>query len=92
MPHHVHLAFAIVLQCFQFLCARSALALEAEHGAMLRRGDQRHDVVQECAARLDRLVDLDQMLVVDPGDHHRIDLAQDAALAQHVETQQLSLA
>ena len=91
VPHHVHFAFAAVLQRLQLLRRRAALTVEAEHGAMLGRGDQRHDVVQEGAARLHRLVDLDQMLVVDARDHHRIDLAEDAALGQHFEALQLTL-
>ena len=31
------------------------------------------------------------MLVVDPGDHHRIDLAEDAALGEHFEALQLAV-
>ena len=91
MPHHVHLAFAAVLQRLQFLRRRSALAVEAKHRAMFGRGNQRHDVVQEGAARFHRAVDLDQMLVVDAGDHHRVHLAENAALGQHFEALQLAL-
>ena len=91
MPHHVHLAFAAVLQRFQFLRRRTTLAGETEHGAMLRRRDQRHDVVQERAARFHRLVDFDQVLVVDARDHDRIDLAQDAALGEHLQALQLAV-
>ena len=65
VTHHVHLAFAGVLQGFELLRRRTALAVETEHRAVLGRGDERHDVVQEGAARLDRLVHLDQVLVVD---------------------------
>ena len=54
-------------------------------------GDQRHDVVQERAARLDGLVHLDEVLVVDARDHHRVDLAQNAALGQHLEAAHLVL-
>ena len=89
MPHHVHLAFAAVLQRLQLLRGRAALAGEAEHRAVLGRGDQRHDVVQEGAARFDGPVDLDEMLVVDAGDHHRVDLAQNAALGEHFQAAQL---
>ena len=58
---------------------------------MLRRRNERHDVVQKGAARLHRLVDLDEMLVVDPRDHHRVDLAEDAALGEHLEPLQLPI-
>ena len=59
--------------------------------AMRGIGNQRHDVVQEGAARFDPAVDLDQVLVVDPGDHHRIDLGQNAARGQHFEAEHLPL-
>ena len=85
MAHHVHLALAIVLQGFQLLRRGSALAVQAEHRAVLRRGNERHDVVQEGAARFDRFVHLDQMLVVDAGNHHRIHFAQNAGGGQHFQ-------
>ncbi|MGY3461881.1 hypothetical protein ACVWW5_007331 [Bradyrhizobium sp. LM3.4] len=37
MTHHVHLAFAAILQCCHFLCGRAALPAETEHGAVLGR-------------------------------------------------------
>ena len=91
MTHHVHLAFAAVLQRLELLRRRTALAGETEHRAVLRRRDQRHDVVQERAARFDRPIDLDQVLIVDARDHHRVDLAENAARGQHLEAQQLAL-
>ena len=54
-------------------------------------GDQRHDIVQEGAAFLDPLVDLDEMLVVDAGNHHGIDLGENAARGQHLEAEHLAL-
>jgi hypothetical protein len=47
--------------------------------------------VQERAARLDGPVNLHEVSVVDAGDHHGIDLAEDAACAQHFEPEQLTL-
>jgi mannose-6-phosphate isomerase-like protein (cupin superfamily) len=46
----------------------------------------------ECAARFDRLVHRNQMTVVDAGNHHRVHLAQNAALGQHLQAQQLPFA
>ncbi|MNZ34030.1 hypothetical protein D3C78_514000 [compost metagenome] len=58
---------------------------------MLGFGDQRHDVVQEGALGLDDLADFLEVLVVDPGDQHRVDLHQDAALDQHLQAFLLAL-
>ncbi len=91
VAHHVHLAFAAVLQRLEFLRRRTALAVQSEHRAVLRRRDQRHDVVQESPAGLHRPVDFNQMLVIDPRNHHRVDLAQDAALGEHLQTLHLPL-
>src|ERR1035437_1682939 len=91
MAHQVHIAFATVLKSFQFLRRWPALAAHAKSSAVLGSRDERHDVVQESAARFDRLVDLDQMAIIDAGDHHRIDLAQNAARSQHLQAQQLTL-
>ena len=91
VAHHVHVAFAGILQRLQLLRGRAALAVEAEVGAVLGFRDQRHDVVQERAARLDRLVDLDQVLVVDARDHHRIDLGENAGRGQQLQTFELAL-
>ncbi|MGY4364230.1 hypothetical protein ACVW1A_000295 [Bradyrhizobium sp. LB1.3] len=35
VTHHVHLAFAAILQCCHFLCRRGALPAATEHGAVL---------------------------------------------------------
>ena len=90
VPHQLHVAFALVLKRLQLLRGRAALAGQAEMGAVRRVGDQRHDVVQERAARLDLAVDVQQVLVVDAGDHHRVDLRQDAGVAQHFQAQHLA--
>ncbi len=50
VAHHVHLALAGILQRLEFLRRGPALAIQAKHRAMLGRGNQRHDVVQESAA------------------------------------------
>ena len=52
---------------------------------MLGLGDQRHDVVQEGALGLDDLRHFLEMLVIDAGDQHRVDLDQDAARDQHLQ-------
>src|SRR6516165_12582380 len=83
MPHHVHFAFALILQRLQLLRRWAALTGEPEYGAMLRRGNKRHDVVQEGAPGLHGPVYLDKVLVIDAGDHDRIDFAENAALCQH---------
>ena len=91
MAHQLRAAFEPVLQGLQLHRRRAALAGQAEMRAVRRIGDQRHDVVQEGAARLHPAVDLDQVLVVDPRDHHRVDLDQDAARGQHFEAEHLPL-
>ena len=48
--------------------------------------------MQEGAARLDCPVDLCQVMIVNAGNHHRIHLAENAALGQHLQAQQLALA
>ena len=53
---------------------------------MLGFGDQRHDVVQEGALGLDDLRHFLQVLVVDAGNHHRVDLDQDALGDQHLQS------
>ena len=83
MPHHVHFAFALILQRLQLLRRWAALTGEPEYGAMLRRGNKRHDVVQEGAPGLHGPVYLDKVLVIDSGDHDRVDFAENAALCQH---------
>src|SRR6266536_1233853 len=89
VAHHVHLAFAAVLQRFQLLRRRTTLSRQPEDGAVLRRGDQRHDVVQKCAARLYRPVHFHQVLIVHTGNHDRIHFAQDSSGRQHLKSLQL---
>ncbi len=95
VAHHVHLgtvvARAAILQRLELLRSRPALPGQAVVGAVLGRGHQRHHVVQERAHALDRPGDLDQVLVVDPGDHHRVDLTEDLALGQRGQPFQLPL-
>src|ERR1035438_4520245 len=69
VAHHVHLAFARILQCLQLLRSRTACSIQPENSSMLRRRDQGHDVVQEGAARFYSLVDLCQMMIIDTGNH-----------------------
>ena len=91
VAHQIGAAGQLVLQFLQLGGVGAALAAEAEGGAVRRIGDQRHDVVEEGAARLDRRVDLQQMLVVDAGDHHRIDLDQDPLGGQALKAFHLAL-
>jgi len=46
---------------------------------------------RKAPARFHRSVHLNQMLVVDAGDHHRVDLAENAPLGQHFQTLHLAL-
>ncbi|EWS64228.1 hypothetical protein Y695_02530 [Hydrogenophaga sp. T4] len=91
MAHQVGAAHAGVLHRFQLGSGRATLAGEAEHRAVFGFGDQRHDVVQEGAALLHFAVHLDQVLVVDAGDQHRVDLGEHAARGEHFQAEHLAL-
>src|SRR5208337_4911312 len=69
VAHHIHLAFTAILERLQLLSRGTPLTRKAKHRAMLRRGDKRHDIVEECTTRFNCFVDLDEMPVVDAGDH-----------------------
>jgi hypothetical protein len=91
VAHQVGAAHAGVLHGLQLLRAGAALAGQAEHRAVLGLADQRHDVVQEGAALLDLAVHLDQVLVVDAGDQHRVDLGEHTARGEHLQALHLLL-
>ena len=86
MTHHVHVAGAGILQCLQFPGVWSALTHDAEIGTVLFLGNQRHHIVQEGALLLDDAADFLEVLIVDAGDHDRVDLDQHATLDQHLQS------
>lgn len=65
--------------------------MTSKKGAVPGRGDEQHQVVQEGAFGLDELGDRSQVHIVHAGDQHRVDLDQDAALDQHLQTLPLLL-
>ena len=91
---HVHLGpvvgLAPVLQRLELLRCRAAHPGDAEERAMLGR-HQGHHVVQERAEALHRAGDLHQVVVVDSGDHHRVDFAEDLAVGQRRQACKLAL-
>ena len=89
MPHQLGAAFAGVLDGLEFLRRRSPLPVQSVKRAMRRIGNQRHDVMQEGAARLDLSIDLDQMLVVHARNQDGIDFHQHLARGQHFEPEHL---
>ena len=89
--HQIGAIREFLLQRLQLRGRRSALPCEAEVGAVRRIGDQRHDVVQEGATPSHLGVDLLQMLVVNAGDHHRIDLDQQTGGNGEIESLPLPL-
>ena len=89
VAHELGAAFERVLNRLQFLRRRSTLPIEAEIGSVSRIGNQRHDVVKECAPRVHRAVDIEQMRIVHARDHHRIDLHQHLARGEHLEFEHL---
>ena len=84
-PGPAALAGAGLLQRAHLLGGRFGLPSETVIGAVLRAGDQRHDVVQKRALGLDDPVDFVEVLVVDARNQHRVDLHQHAALDQHLQ-------
>src|SRR6516165_4435705 len=91
VTHHVHFTFARILKLLQFLRGRTTLAGQTEHRAVLSGGDERHDIVQEGATRLNGLVHLFEVLVINAGDHDRVDLRENATLGEHLEALHLAI-
>ena len=57
----------------------------AVESAMFGFGNQRHHVMQKCAFGFNNLADFRQMLIVYTGNHHRVDLNQNAFGNQHFQ-------
>ena len=91
VAHEIGAAFQSVLKRFQLHWLGATLAGEAKMRAMFGSRNQRHDVVQERAARLHPLVHFEQMLIIDAGNHHRIDFGENAACSEHFEAEHLAL-
>ena len=72
------------------LCVRLRLAVEAKHRAVLRPGDQRHNIMDKRAAGPQRAAHVGHAAIVDPGDQHRIYFHQHALCGQPAHALQLT--